>query len=191
MILPTPIQLIIGLGNPGTQYAETRHNCGFWFVDQLAQQEAVSFKVQSKFFSQMADISYADRKIYLSMPTTYMNESGRAVRSILQFYKIPLSSVFVVHDEIDFPAGKTRLKYAGGHGGHNGLRDIIQHCGENFWRLRIGVGHPGHKDLVHNYVLSKPPISDKKAILLNIEQALSVLPVLLNGDPDAAMRLLS
>ncbi len=179
------IQAIIGLGNPGTQYAQTRHNVGFWFVDRLADQHRTGFKPESKFHGQLAK---AD--CWLFKPNTYMNESGRAVIAFAQFYRLTPSQLLVIHDDLDLPAGTARLKTGGGHGGHNGLRDISQQIGNEFHRLRLGIGHPGNKNQVANYVLKNPSADDQIAILQAIDQSLAVLPLVLEGDMLKAMNQL-
>lgn len=188
----TPIQLIVGLGNPGPQYEATRHNAGAWLVERLADIEGVPLKSEPKFFSRLGQLSLPDRRVWVARSTTFMNDSGKAVLAITQFYQIPLSAVLVVHDELDFSPGKNRFKEAGGHAGHNGLRDIIQRCGGNdFWRLRIGIGHPGNKNLVLNYVLHPPSLSDRKLMDESIELSLIALSLLLKNDPQGAMRCIN
>jgi peptidyl-tRNA hydrolase, PTH1 family len=179
------IQAIIGLGNPGTQYAQTRHNVGFWFVDRLAEQQQATFKTESKFHGQLAKAN-----CWLFKSNTYMNESGRAVNAFAQFYRLTPSQLLVIHDDLDLPVGTARLKTGGGHGGHNGLRDISQQIGNDFNRLRLGIGHPGNKNQVSNYVLKNPSADDQIAILQAIDQAFAVLPFLLNGDMAKAMNQL-
>ena len=176
------IQCIVGLGNPGAEYAKTRHNAGAWFVDFLANQNNVSFKLEKKLHVDAVKIVIDNHVCWLVKPTTYMNESGLAIASFLQFYKISVDTILIVHDELDFDAGIARLKRGGGHGGHNGLRDIAQHIGSDFYRLRLGIGHPGHKDDVTNYVLETPSKSDRADIALAIDEAARVLPELLAGD---------
>lgn len=185
------ISLIVGLGNPGSQYLETRHNVGFWFTDKLCEANGVSLSTQPKFLGKVAQFNYQSNVIRILQPTTYMNLSGQAVTKIAQFYKIEPQSILVVHDELDLPPGTTRLKKDGGHGGHNGLRDIITRCqSKQFYRLRIGIGHPGHKDDVHNYVLHKPNATDRDLIFKGIDKALGVLPEILSGNIQPAMNKL-
>lgn len=179
------IQAIIGLGNPGTQYAQTRHNVGFWFVDRLADQHRTGFKPESKFHGQLAKTD-----CWLFKSNTYMNESGRAVIAFAQFYRLTPSQLLVIHDDLDLPVGTARLKTGGGHGGHNGLRDISQQIGNEFHRLRLGIGHPGNKNQVANYVLKNPSADDQIAILQAIDQAFAVLPLVLSGDMAKAMNQL-
>ena len=183
------IELIVGLGNQGPEYDKTRHNAGAWLVEKLADDNGATFKTDDKFKGLACQLILAGKSCRLLLPTTFMNHSGQAVTSIARFYKIPAESILVVHDEIDLPAGTARLKADGGHGGHNGLRDIINHLGtKKFYRLRLGVGHPGTSSQVIDYVLSRPSKSDKTLILASIDQAMHVLPTLLEGDAQKAIR---
>ena len=158
------ISLIAGLGNPGAKYQNNRHNAGFWFVDYLASNHRAQFKEHIKFRSAICDITLAGQPVKLIKPNVFMNHSGQALAAFVRFYKLNMAQVLVVHDEIDFQTAKIRIKYGGGHGGHNGLLDIIRHLGKDFWRLRIGVGHPGSKDEVSPYVLSDPNEEEYLAI---------------------------
>lgn len=185
-----PLDLIVGLGNPGGNYAQTRHNAGFWFVDALARLHGGVFRPEAKFQAQTCKISLAGRDCWLLKPTTFMNRSGVAVAAMAGFYKIPATSILVVHDELDLPPGTARLKQGGGHGGHNGLRDIIAQLGVNFMRLRIGIGHPGDKDAVVDYVLQRPSLADRQQIDAAMEAALSVMPDAMNGEMQRAMHSL-
>jgi PTH1 family peptidyl-tRNA hydrolase len=187
----TPIQLIVGLGNPGAQYAETRHNAGAWWVEKLAAEFNSSLRSENKFHGSAATIELAHHKGILFIPSTFMNASGQAVRAISQFYQIPPEGILVAHDELDFPVGTVRLKKGGGHGGHNGLRDIMQHLHtDGFYRLRLGIGHPGQRSEVHNYVLGKPSAQDHASIQHAIGQACAVLPDLMAGNIEKAMQVL-
>lgn len=179
----TNLQLIIGLGNPGAEHQDQRHNAGFWWLEQLAQEQRINFSLQSKLQLQQAKLTTAGRPpCYLACPTTYMNCSGQAVAAIARFYKIPAANILVVHDELDLPPGVVKLKQGGGHAGHNGLRDIIQKLGSrDFWRLRIGIGHPGNKALVSSYVLHKPTQSEQQKIQHTIDGSLCLLDDLLDG----------
>lgn len=189
--LPATIQLIVGLGNPGTQYEKTRHNVGAWFVEQLAQHQGVALCPEKKLFGNVAQIRSNTQTCWLLKPTTFMNESGRAVAALCQFYKISSQHILVAHDELDFPAGMIRFKKGGGHGGHNGLRSIIQFLQSNdFLRLRIGVGHPGHKERVTPYVLSEPSRADKIRIFDAIIEGLKVVPDIITGDFQKVFRAL-
>lgn len=185
------IKLIVGLGNPGPKYSETRHNAGFWFVDDLASQYRERFLPEKKFHGEVARINIEGRSIWLLKPETYMNRSGLAVVSLASFYRILPESILVAHDEIDLKAGTARLKCGGGHGGHNGLRDIISHLGtKDFQRLRIGVDHPGSKDLVVDYVLKRPDQKDRQAIEESINDALRVMPKIAAGEWEKAVHQL-
>lgn len=185
-----PIQLIVGLGNPGAEYADTRHNVGAWFVETLAEQAGQSWRHESKFHGLICKVTLADQACWCLLPTTYMNESGRAVSAMMRFYKLSPHQVLVAHDELDFPAGKIKFKQNGGHGGHNGLRDLMQHLNNDFYRLRLGIGHPGNRDHVTPYVLGMPPKSDKEKIDAAISEGLAVLPDIVSGEMDRAMRKL-
>jgi peptidyl-tRNA hydrolase, PTH1 family len=184
------IRLIAGLGNAGPRYQQTRHNTGFWFVDALMRAHNGHFHVEPKFDGEAGRIGIASSNVWLFKPGAFMNRSGRPLRSICAFYKIPLSDVLVVHDEVDLPPGVVRLKRGGGHGGHNGVREIFTHLGQNFWRLRLGVGHPGHKDKVVDYVLSAPHMEERQVILDGMDKALAVVPRLIKGDFERAMHQL-
>ena len=185
------IKLIVGLGNPGPKYSETRHNAGFWFVEDLASQYRSRFLPEKKFHGEVARINLEGKDIWLLKPETYMNRSGLSVVSLAAFYKIAPENILVAHDEIDLKAGTARLKSGGGHGGHNGLRDIISHLGtKDFQRLRIGVDHPGSKDLVVDYVLKRPDSKDRQAIEDSINDALRVMPKVAAGEWEKAMHQL-
>jgi PTH1 family peptidyl-tRNA hydrolase len=187
-----PLELIVGLGNPGPQHDSNRHNAGVIFLHHLAKAYGGSLRGESKFFGEFGTITIDGRTVRLLFPTTFMNRSGKSVAAVCNFYKIDPANMLVAYDEIDFEVGVTRFKQGGGHGGHNGMRDIINALGGNrdFYRLRIGVGHPGHKSMVANYVLSDPSRSEADAIMQDIESAISVMPKAVNGDWEAAMRLL-
>ena len=185
------IKLVVGLGNPGPKYSETRHNAGFWFVEDLASQYRARFLPEKKFHGEVARINVDGSDIWLLKPETYMNRSGLAVVSMASFYKIMPENILVAHDEIDLKAGIARLKSGGGHGGHNGLRDIISHLGtKDFQRLRIGVDHPGSKDMVVDYVLKRPDAKDRQAIEDSITDALRVIPKIAVGEWEKAMHQL-
>jgi peptidyl-tRNA hydrolase, PTH1 family len=160
-----PLRVIVGLGNPGPEHLVTRHNAGFWFVDLLARRHGGEFRDYRKYSGETARISLNEREIILLKPTTYMNRSGLSVRQLSDFYKIAPEEILVAHDELDLPVGSVRLKQGGGHGGHNGLRDTITHIGETFWRLRLGIGHPGNKADVIDYVLTRAPRAEEDTIL--------------------------
>lgn len=177
------IQLVVGLGNPGQQYEATRHNVGAWFADMLAKDHSISLQYENKFQGKVARIQSVDLDYWLLIPTTFMNKSGLAVKMLSNYYKIPPEAILIAHDELDFPAGITRFKQEGGHGGHNGIKDIIDQLqSKHFQRLRIGIGHPGHKDQVLDYVLGRPSKKDHELIMDSLNQAKSVLPTFLSGD---------
>ncbi|MBT8051296.1 MAG: aminoacyl-tRNA hydrolase [Gammaproteobacteria bacterium] len=183
--------LIIGLGNPGRKYTETRHNAGFWFLDRLADAAGLSFRRSLRLQSNVAKGNIHGRDCVLAKPRTFMNESGRAVRAVIDYYKTAAPQVLVAYDELDLPPGTVRLKHGGGHGGHNGLRDIFRHTtNQEFLRLRIGIGHPGHKSAVTGYVLSRPDAAQERLIVSGIDDALAVLPTVLDEDLPAAMKAL-
>lgn len=186
------IKLIVGLRNPGNAYQHTRHNAGGWFLEALTSAHHASFKVEKKWHAELANVVIASTPIFCMLPLTFMNQSGIATRAISQFYQIAPEQILVVHDELDLPVGRMKLKTGGGHGGHNGLRDIIQQLGStNFHRLRIGIGHPGQKELVHDYVLGKPSQSDLHLIIKAIDQAMAVMPTLIEGNMASAMNIIN
>lgn len=181
------IKLIVGLGNPGPQYESTRHNAGFWWVDQVCAETGSKLNLEAKFFGHAGKLNGAT-EIWLLKPTTFMNASGRAVGAIAKFYKITPEQILVIHDELDLPPGTTKLKKGGGHGGHNGLKDIAAQLGTpDFWRLRIGIGHPGEKSQVANFVLHAPTRDEQTVIEQNIDQSTTLLPLLLQGKFEEAM----
>lgn len=185
------VQLIVGLGNPGTEYQDTRHNAGFWFLDTLARQCGATFKSEKKFHGLAGRCRVAGEECWLLKPETFMNLSGQSVQALARFYKIETENILVVHDELDLPAGTVRLKDGGGHGGHNGVRDITSKMGGNkFLRLRIGIGHPGDKSQVTGHVLNKVTIDDRIDIERSIDSALDVLPLIMGGDLQKAMNQL-
>lgn len=188
--LNNTIKLIVGLGNPGAEYSNTRHNAGADFVASLAHQHSVGLTPESKFFGLSTRLFFGSRDVRLLIPTTFMNLSGKAVGAIAQFYKIVPENILVVHDELDLAPGVARLKIGGGHGGHNGLKDIIKALGNNkeFARLRIGIDHPGSAKLVSDYVLRKAPIAEQQLIEDGIHNSLRVLPDVINGDWNKAMK---
>lgn len=175
------IRLIVGLGNPGAKYEHTRHNVGFWFVDLLAHRAGVTLRNESKFQGDVARFDVSGHEVWTIKPNTFMNLSGQAVAAIANFYKIPVTDILVVHDEIDLPPGTVRLKRGGGHGGHNGLRDIMSKMGKDFVRLRVGVGRPEHSSQVTNFVLGRAPAGEQELIDRSLDKAEDVLGLLL-GD---------
>lgn len=184
----TGIRLIVGLGNPGRQYAATRHNAGFRWVERLAGTEGAALKPEARFHGLAGRLVLNGRELWLLQPQTFMNASGRAVAAFAHFYRLAPEEILVVHDELDLPPGIVRLKQGGGHGGHNGLKDIAAHLNTPaFWRLRLGIGHPGEKDVVADYVLHAPSRDETALIDEVIVQSLAVLPQLLAGEFQAAM----
>ncbi len=185
----TAIKLIAGLGNPGSEYRGTRHNAGADFVEELARQCSTTLQTESKFFGLSASVTYAGHDLRLLIPTTFMNRSGKSVAAAANFFKIDPEEILIAHDELDIPAGTARFKQGGGHGGHNGLRDIIPALGNNrdFHRLRIGIDHPGHASRVSGYVLTRPSQTDRHRIDASIQEAIASLPLLLDGDTTKAM----
>ncbi|ANO51914.1 aminoacyl-tRNA hydrolase [Woeseia oceani] len=188
--MSTQVSIIAGLGNPEERYARTLHNAGFWFVDELARSLGESFRIEKRFDAEVCKIRIAGEEIWLVKPQSYMNLSGGPVRGMLDYYRLQATELLVAHDEIDLPPGTVRLKKGGGHGGHNGLRDIIRHCGADFMRLRLGVGHPGDKSQVTNYVLKRASADIEQAITENIEQAVTIMPLLVEFGMNAAMKKL-
>ena len=181
------IKMIVGLGNIGAEYEHTRHNAGFWFVDELAWQMKTVFKNEKKFFGDVARVD----DLWLLKPDTYMNLSGKSVSALAQFYKIQPEEILVVHDELDIPCGQIRFKLGGGNGGHNGLKDIQAKLGTpNFYRLRLGIGHPGDRNLVVGFVLNKPPAAERQLIDDAIAKSLRAIPDILAGKKDEAVRFL-
>ncbi|HSD16893.1 MAG TPA: aminoacyl-tRNA hydrolase [Thermomonas sp.] len=185
------LRLIVGLGNPGPEHARTRHNAGFWFIDALAERAGVRFGLESKLFGETAKAVVAGQSVWLLKPATFMNLSGKSVAAALRYWKIEPEEMLVAHDELDLPPGVARLKFDGGHGGQNGLRDTMRLLGHGkFHRLRVGIGHPGHKDKVTSWVLGKPGRDDEATILRAIDDAIGALPLAMVGNfQDAMTRL--
>src|SRR6185503_8821842 len=184
------IRLIVGLGNPGPEYARTRHNAGFWLVDELARRHGGAFRHESKHQAELARVRMNGGEIWLAKPMTFMNRSGGPVSGVLGFYKIAPGEMLVAHDEIDLPCGTVRLKDAGGHGGHNGLRDLIAAQGEGFWRLRIGVGHPGGSREVVDHVLARPSAAEQAVIDATIAAGADAVEIMLRDGAQIAMNKL-
>mgnify|MGYP001426695212 CR=1 FL=1 len=185
------ISLIAGLGNPGPGYAQTRHNAGYWFLDALQQRTVFSYRSETRFRAELADILVGGQKLRLLRPTTWMNESGGPVSAVARYFGIEPAQVLVVHDDLDLPPGIARLKRAGGHGGHNGLRSIFQELGsQDFPRLRLGIGHPGSPDDVTDYVLRTPSVDDRNAIGDVIERTLDLFNGIAMGDWEKVMNQL-
>lgn len=185
------LRLIVGLGNPGPEHARTRHNAGFWFVDALAEKYGGRFGLESKLFGETAKVEIAGQNVWLLKPATFMNLSGKSVAAALRYWKIEPEEALLAHDELDLPPGVARLKFDGGHGGQNGLRDTMKLLGHGrFHRLRIGIGHPGHKDRVTGWVLGKPGSDDDILIGRAVDDAIDVLPLAIKGDFNEAMKRL-
>lgn len=182
------LKLIVGLGNPGAEYERTRHNAGAWYLRELAARAGVRLGKDGKLHAELGKASLAGQAVWLAQPTTFMNHSGRAVVALLNYYKIEPEHLLVAHDELDLPVGSARLKFDGGHGGQNGLRDIIGQLGHGrFHRLRIGIGHPGHKDRVTPWVLGRPGADDEAAIRSAIDEAVAVTDLAVAGEIERAM----
>lgn len=190
--LMSQVLALIGLGNPGNNYHATRHNAGAWLVERLAHQCAIELRPERKFLGWYARATLNDCQIHLLNPTTYMNRSGAAVSALNQFYKLSCDQLLIAHDELDLPPGQARYKTAGGHGGHNGLRDITRALGNQngFHRVRIGIGHPGSAAQVVNYVLGRPGKAEQKAIDEALEECLATLPLACQGQWPKAMNRL-
>jgi len=184
------VTMIAGLGNPDSKYERTLHNAGFWFVDALARKYGGAFRYEKKFDAEICRIDMHGNEVWLVKPQSYMNLSGGPVRGVLDYYRLRPENLLVAHDEIDLPPGTVRLKLGGGHGGHNGMRDVIQHCGPDFMRLRVGVGHPGEKSKVTNYVLKKGSADVEAAVEKTIDDAVAVMPILIEDGMNAAMKKL-
>jgi len=184
------LRLVVGLGNPGAEYAQTRHNAGFWLVDELAVRHGGQWKVERRLNAETARIAVAGHEVWLIKPMAFMNRSGGPVRGFCDYLKVGVGEVLVAHDELDLPVGGVRLKLAGGAGGHNGLRDLITHLGADFWRLRLGIGHPGHRDEVVDYVLRRAPREEHEAILDSVARAANEFPRLLTEGADKVMNRL-
>jgi len=183
--------LIVGLGNPGPKYERTRHNAGFWFVDELNRRHGLPMKLERKLKGRAAKSTIDGMDVVVLAPETFMNESGQSLRASVDFYKVPVERVLVAYDDLDLPPGTVRLKKGGGHGGHNGLRSIFSHLGSpEFWRLRIGIGHPGQAEQVLPWVLGRPRPEEEKAIRTAIDRAVDVLPQILAGHDNRAMTAL-
>ena len=182
------IRLLVGLGNPGPEYVATRHNAGFWFIDAVARELRANLVPERSYFGLVARVSHAASPIWLLQPMTFMNLSGKSVVALARFFKIAPGEIMVAHDELDLLPGQVKMKLGGSHAGHNGLKDIQAQLGSaDFWRLRLGIGHPGERAEVVNYVLRKPPADDRDAIDKCIEQSITALPLLLDGEMEHAL----
>lgn len=187
--MANPIQLIVGLGNPGPEYAQTRHNAGAWLVEMLAGQQRQTLRPENKFLGMVTKVKFSNVDCHLLIPTQFMNRSGQSVKAMAHFFKIEPEAILIVHDDLDLPVGDIRYKLGGGDGGHNGLKDISNQLGDkNYWRLRIGIGHPGHRDHVHDYVLNKPSRADHQSIITAIESALTTLEEFVCGNKQKAIQ---
>ena len=185
-----PLKLIVGLGNPGAEHERQRHNAGFTFVDALANRHGGSFRYEPRHQADLTRVRIADRDVWLAKPMTYMNCSGGPTASVAGFYKIDPTELLVAYDELDFPPGDARLKFGGGHGGHNGMRDILANTAEGFWRLRIGIGHPGDRDKVLHYVLGRPSRADEELIAVAIAAAADAVPIMMQHSAQRAIQAL-
>lgn len=185
-----PLKLIVGLGNPGTEYARTRHNAGFQFLEELARRHSAVFRSEPRHRAELARARIAECEVWLLKPMSYMNHSGNPVRSVASFYKVPPEAILVAYDDLDFPPGVVRLKHGGGAAGHNGMRDVIAQMGDAFWRLRIGIGHPGDREQVLDYVLGRPEAADGHLIQEALLAAADALPVMLSEGAQIAMNRL-
>jgi len=182
------IRLFVGLGNPGPQYEATRHNAGFWWIDEVCRATSSRLSVEAKFFGLAGRMKSGTHEAWLLAPTTFMNASGRSVAALARFYKIAPEEILVIHDELDLAPGTAKIKKGGGNGGHNGLKDISAHLGTpDYWRLRLGIGHPGEKNAVVNFVLHEPSRDEANLIQDTIDQSVKLLPFLLEGSMEAAM----
>ena len=186
----TDISLVVGLGNPGREYAQTRHNAGFWLVDELVRRHGGSWKMEPRFNGEMARTRIAGQELWLLKPMAYMNRSGGVTAAVAGFYKIPAASVLVAHEELDLPVGTARLKEGGGAGGHNGLKDLIATLGAGFWRLRLGIGHPGSRDLVTDFVLGRASSAEQDLIDDGVRAGADIVPLVLEKGAQAAMQSL-
>jgi PTH1 family peptidyl-tRNA hydrolase len=184
------LKLIIGLGNPGEEYARTRHNAGFGFVEELARRHGGAFRLEPRHHGELARIKIDGADLWLLKPMSFMNRSGTAAQSVAAFYKALASEILVAYDDLDLSPGVVRLREGGGAGGHNGMRDLIAQLGPEFWRLRLGIGHPGHRDKVLSYVLSRPSIEEDILIRQSIDAAADIMPILLAEGPQQAMHRL-
>jgi len=184
------LTVIAGLGNPEERDERTLHNAGFWFVDELARRGGQQFRYEKRFDADVCRVNISGSELWLVKPQSFMNLSGGPIRAVLDYYRLTTATLLVAHDEIDLPPGTVRLKKGGGHGGHNGLRDIIKHCGADFARLRLGVGHPGHKDQVTGYVLKKASRDVEAAIEKNVDEAADIMPLYVDDGLSAAMKKL-
>jgi PTH1 family peptidyl-tRNA hydrolase len=181
------LQLVVGLGNPGVEHEDTRHNAGFWFIDELASRHDGRLKPERRYNADVGRVTIADVPLWLMKPMGYMNRSGQSVRAFSEYFQIPSGEVLVVHDDLDLPAGVARLKKGGGAGGHNGVKDVIAHLGEDFWRIRVGIGHPGHRDQVIDHVLERASAVEERLMREAIELAIAEFPRLVTEGAEKMM----
>jgi PTH1 family peptidyl-tRNA hydrolase len=184
------LRLIVGLGNPGPEHADTRHNAGFWLVDRLVADHRGSLRPHARYHGDVGRIDVGGTELWLLKPSTYMNRSGTAIRALTEYLRIKPAEVLVAHDELDLPVGAVRLKQGGGAGGHNGLKDTITQVGDGFWRFRLGIGHPGHRDQVIDYVLRRAPAAEDALIRGAVAAAADAVPKLLADGPEKVMNTL-
>lgn len=186
----TPLKLVAGLGNPGAEYARTRHNVGFWLLDELVRRHGGTFRLEPRHQAELARVRIGSADLWLVKPMTYMNASGTAVGSVAHFYKAACEEVLVAYDELDLPPGKVRLRQGGGTAGHNGVRDVVAHLGESFWRVRLGIGRPSAKGAGIDRVLSRPSADEEQLIRESIDAAADAIPVMLEQGAQIAMNRL-
>jgi len=184
------LQLVVGLGNPGVEHEDTRHNAGFWFIDELVSRHDVRLKPERRYNAEVGRVTIAGATLWLMKPMGYMNRSGQSVRSLSEYFQIPSGEMLVVHDDLDLPAGVARLKKGGGAGGHNGVKDVIAHLGEDFWRIRVGIGHPGHRDHVIDHVLERASAVEERLMREAIELAVAEFPRLVTEGAEKMMNRL-
>jgi peptidyl-tRNA hydrolase, PTH1 family len=184
------VKLIVGLGNPGRDYESSRHNAGFWVVEELARRHGGAFRAEPKFNAELARTRIGGQELWLVKPQDYMNNSGRVTAAVATFYKIEPAQLLVVHDELDLPIAEVRLKEGGGSGGHNGLKDLIAHLGDGFWRLRLGVGHPGNREQVTPWLLSRSSAAEREALEPGVRAAADTVPLVIEQGAAAAMQKL-
>jgi len=184
------LKLVVGLGNPGREYETTRHNAGFWFVDELARRHGGTFRVEPHFAAQLARVRIAGQDCWLVKPQDYMNHSGRVTAAVASFYKLSAADLLVAYDELDLLAGEPRLRFGGGAGGHNGMRDLIAHLGGDFWRMRLGIGHPGARERVNPWLLGRTTADERAAVEQAVRTAADVMPMMIEQGAESAMQKL-
>jgi peptidyl-tRNA hydrolase, PTH1 family len=184
------IKLIVGLGNPGREHETTRHNAGFWLVEELARRHGGSLRLESRFHAELARVRIVGQECWLAKPQDFMNRSGQVVAPFAAFYKFTPAEVLVVHDELDLPPGELRLKLGGGAGGHNGLKDLIAQLGDGFWRMRIGIGHPGVREMVTPYLLGRTSSEEREPLYAAVQAAADIVPTLFEKGAEQVMQQL-